>query len=126
VVTNLILPGVTAGTDIVTLKITIDGTETVLAFTTVNAADRIFSGAVHVKTNASNNGFIGSSWSDAAFVGGLAFRQAAACFILEPTTQICKAPCIRFEETLLVEMKSSDVSATTYRDYGAVIYTLDQ
>ena len=126
VITNLVLPGVTAGSDVVTLRITIDGVVHTLAFTADNATDRFFSGLVETRVSASNNGWIGNHWGGAAFVSGLAFRRGYNVFIVDPVRQLCQAPCIRFESSLLVEMKCSDFSATTYRDYGAVIYVLDQ
>lgn len=133
VVTNLILPGVTAASDIVSLKITIDGTEHVLTFTAGSATDRFMAGIVkalhsYYQSGTGYTGFYAGSWTGIDIVSSLAVRHESSVdsILFRPDEVLSMGQCIRFADSLKVEMKSSDVSTTNYRDYCGVAYLLDQ
>ena len=131
VVTNIVLPGVTAGSNTVSVKITLDGVIHELTFTMDNATDRVVAGAVVNTPGDQNSGNknLHTIWDGATFMSGLAFRHTDTAFkaiMLDPSYQVANAPCLRFDSSLKVEMKSSTASATNNREECAVVYVLDQ
>ena len=134
VLTHLFLPGATTAADVVTARITVDSTEYTLAFTLVNATDRFFAGVAKMQTYIrSTGGAVGGELTQASWGGGIesgiANRAVASVGLLPmaPAEALQGGgPLLRFESSLLVEMKSSDFSATNNRDYCAAVYTLDQ
>ncbi len=130
VLTNLILPGVTATSDVVTAKITIDGTVFTIPFTAENATDRFFTGITEQHQNNSQyaRGPWHGIWEDSDLVDGIAYRRDNSRFgaiISDPIAQISSGLCVRFDTNLKVEMKSSNFSATNNRDECAAVYILD-
>lgn len=133
VVTNLFLPGVTATGDTVSLRITVDGVAHTMTFTAAAATDRFFTGMVMAHhgdyhAGAGYQGFYAGSWTGIDIVSSLAFRHESSVnsIVLRPDHTLASGKCIRFVDSLLVEMKSSDVSTTNYRNYCGVSYLLDQ
>ena len=128
VVTNFILPGVNASGNIVTLKITLDGVVFTVAFTASNAADRFASGMFEdISVSNYASGF--ATWGtlpQTSLATRLIDSSHTVYGLVTPSNSLALSRNLRFESSLKVEMKCSDVSTLTFRDYCAVIYILDQ
>jgi len=133
VLTNIILPGVTALGDVVTAKVTVDGAEYEIAFTAEDdAKDRFCSGKVMQHSDYGSRGESSTVWGDSGIVSGIACRHTRTTLtqgysaLCTPSNTLSGAPCLRFETSLVVEMKCSDVCDTDERDRCAVVYFIDQ
>jgi hypothetical protein len=132
ILTHLILPGVTNIGDTVSVLVTMDGVETELSFNLGAATDRVISTTIYMvgRDYYDTPGFYPSHWKNADMVGGIAYRLEAGGFLAisidDPMARQYRAPCLRFENSLSVKMKSSDFTTSSKRDYCAAIYTIDQ
>ena len=134
VLTNLVLPGGTNASDTVTARITVDGTAYTISFDLDNASDRVIAGMIKHAVKQTDGGSDASSvWDTSGLTGGIAFRQeglagtsSVLALMATPSVSLAQTPCVRFESTLKVEMKSSDFTTTNNRDDCAAIYTLSQ
>ena len=140
VLTHMILPGATTVGDVSTVKITLDGVElTELAFTHENVNDRFFAGPVENTLVYGGPGSAKGIWGTGGVASNLAIRHTGATeankqglFLLTPSQCLGGFPCLKFDSTLKVEMKTSDFTAavsdyvTNNRDDCAAIYILNQ
>jgi len=136
VLTHLILPGASTAGDVSTVRITLDGVVlTALAFTSVNVTDRFFAGPTKNILTYGGRSSTEGAWASATseIVSGLAVRKVGSTeatkqglHLLTPDEALGTYPCLQFNSTLKVEMKSSDFSSTNNRDDCAAIFILNQ
>lgn len=125
IITNVVLPGVTAAADVVSVKFTIDGTETELSFTVEATEDRVW-GGLSIPDDA-NSGL--TEWWNTEVISGIAVRQESTggfVGMVSPAMQPSFGVCLQYTSSMKVEMKCSNVDGTTNRDDCAVVYTEDQ
>lgn len=134
---NFISPTHDSATFTATFRITVDGVVYTLAYTTQTIGNRVVLGPITQGTpSISGAGAIGTdvispnAAADAGFqtasVGGVTTQVTTGIGIPTPEMILSNnLQCIRFESSLLVEMKTSVLSATAVDKQCAVTFRMD-
>jgi hypothetical protein len=129
---HVISQGITNTTDDVTFRITVDGTEYVIAKTQTWAAAGTHTSRVVLGCSAPDT-LITKYSATTVFLHDFAGASSAQAYAkgtanLVPPSEIINngMPCLRFDESLIVEVKTTDVpTAFDYGAYCGATYILD-